>query len=295
MVIKINYNIIAVLLSIVFVVSLCLLDVTVFAPAEAKVLAQQETVDLPVAMYHHLLKDSNRWGDYVISPSQFEEDLKFIQKQGYETVSAQQVADYVQKGIHLPSKPMLISFDDGYEGVYEYAFPLLKKYNMKAVFLIIGKHTDIFSKPDEKQSVNYGHASWDQLREMQQSGVFEIGNHTYNMHDSPGSARYGTKLNPGESLEHYETALKKDIGGLYNQISKEIGVPPVAFAYPFGAISPESKPILKDIGFSVIFTSEQKVNTLTKNSMENPIYLRRFNRPHSDSTYNYFTKLRVVK
>ncbi|WMJ21832.1 polysaccharide deacetylase family protein [Paludicola sp. MB14-C6] len=294
MIMKLNYNIIAVLLSIVFFISLCLLDVTIFTPAETKVDAKQDVVELPVAMYHQILKDYKRWGDYVIPPSQFEEDLKYIQQKGYTTVSAQQIMNYVNKGTPLPPKPMLITFDDGYEGVYEYAFPLLKKYNMKAVFAIIGKHTDIFSNPNEKQSVVYGHATWDQLREMQKSGVFEIGNHTYNMHDGPGNRRYGTKIRPGESIVDYKIALDKDVGALYKQIEKEIGVAPLVFAYPFGAICPESKPILKDIGFSIILTSEQKNNTLTRN-MATPIYLKRFNRPHSDSTSSYFKKFNEVK
>jgi peptidoglycan/xylan/chitin deacetylase (PgdA/CDA1 family) len=293
MVIKLNYNLIAVLLSILFVFSLCVLDETVFTSAEVEA-PKKEEVKLPVAMYHHLLEDPTRWNDYVISPKQFEEDLQFIQKQGYETVSAKQILDFVQNNTPLPEKPILITFDDGFQGVYEYAYPLLKKFNMKAVLSIIGKQTDRFSNPDEKQSVTYGHIPWDELREMQQSGVFEIGNHTYNLHGGSNADRFGIKKKFGESLAEYEATIQLDVGGLNLQIENELGEYPIVFAYPYGKISNESKPILHDLGFQILLTCEERVNKLSPNA-ETPLILKRFNRSSSYSTYSYFKKLGIVE
>ncbi len=253
---------------------------------------EDTTVKLPVAMYHHILKDTARLGDYVISPTQFEEDLKYIQKSGYQTISTTELLEFIEQGTPLPEKPILITFDDGYESVHEYAYPLLKKYDMKAVVAIIGKHTDVFSKEEQGKHINYSHLSWNQLREMQQSGVFEIQNHSYDMHGDQSCKRFGTKIKRGESEEQYNVALEKDVGGLSQQIEREIGIKPILFAYPFGIICKESKPILKELGFKIILSCEEKVNKL-KSYSDTPIYLKRYNRASRYSTFNYFKKMGV--
>ena len=99
------------------------------------------SVSLPVLMYHHILESSSRLGDYVISPQQFEADLQFLSVHGYQTVTVLDILRLVQTGGPLPEKPVLITFDDGYESTYAYAFPLLKKYGMTAVVSIIGSYT----------------------------------------------------------------------------------------------------------------------------------------------------------
>lgn len=184
----------------------------------------------------------------------------------------------------------MITFDDGYESVHEYAFPILKKYEMKAVISIIGKQTDIFSNPDEPRHINYSHVSWDQLREMKESGIFEIENHSYDMHGSGrNGGRYGIRIKKGESAEDYKKALTNDIGGLQEKMEKELSEKPLVFAYPFGALCKESKPILKEQGFKLILVCEEKVNHIEKGA-ELPISVRRYNRASRYSTYEYFKK-----
>lgn len=294
MVIKINYNIVAFLLSIVFVIAVFAVDYSISAgagSAEKTTAAQadEDVVDLPVLMYHHLSTSASRIGDYVISPEQFENDLKHIKQGGYQTITGKQLIAFLENGAALPPKPILITFDDGYESVYAYAFPLLKKYEMCAVMSIIGKHTDIFSNPDEPRGINYSHASWNQLREMQESGIFEIGNHSYDMHSNAKGKRFGIRINPGEGEADYRQALLKDIGELSDMFEKELGDRPDIFAYPFGALCKESKPILTELGFKLILTCEEKVNHLSPN-MSLPVSIKRFNRSGKYSAYEYFSK-----
>ena len=251
------------------------------------------SVSLPVLMYHHILESSSRLGDYVISPQQFEADLQFLSVHGYQTVTVQDILHFVQTGGPLPEKPVLITFDDGYESTYAYAFPLLKKYGMTAVVSIIGSYTELFSNPDEPRHLNYSHLSWEQLREMLDSGVFEVGNHTTDMHkDGVNGKRYGIRIKKGETKESYRSALLTDIGGLNDRMAEELGMRPSIFAYPFGALCKESKPILNELGFSVILTCEEKVNTLTPQS-DMPLVLKRFNRAHRYTSEQYFAKLGI--
>ena len=106
------------------------------ADAEAKV---EDRIDLPIIMYHGLLKEEKRQGQFIISPNLFEQDLRYLQENGYTTVVIADLIAYVQDGKPLPEKPVMLTFDDGYYNNYLYAFPLLKQYNCKMVLSPIGR------------------------------------------------------------------------------------------------------------------------------------------------------------
>lgn len=250
-----------------------------------------EAVDLPVLMYHHILKSPKRWGDYVISPEQFEEDLKYIKAQGYTTVSVEEILDYLEEQKPLPKKPILITFDDGYESTYAYAFPLLQEYQMKAVVSIIGKYTDFYSGNVTK-NVSYSHANWTQLKEMVDSGLIEIGNHTYDLHKSGAGERKGIQKLPEESDEAYCRLLTEDVTALNQAISRELGYISDIFAYPFGTFSEECDPLLHELGFQVILICEEKVNHLTPGDYTHSEVLKlcRFNRSSGISSAKMFEK-----
>lgn len=251
------------------------------------------SVSIPVIMYHHILESSARLGDYVISPEQFESDLRYLCDHGYQTVTPDQLLDFVENGTPLPEKCVLITFDDGYESTYAYAFPLLQKYNMTAVISIIGIHTERFSDPNEPRHINYSHVSWDQLREMTESGVFTVGNHTTNLHnDGTNGSRKGIVIRSGEEESDYCEAVAGDLAALNRRIEEELGAAPAVFAYPFGALCKESKPILSELGFSIILTCEEKVSTVTQGQTL-PVTLCRFNRAHRYSDAAFFKKLGI--
>lgn len=247
-------------------------------------------ITLPVLMYHHILNDSSKINDYVITTWQFEDDLRYIQQKGYNTISIAELIAFIEGEGDLPENPILITFDDGFESFYSYAFPLLKKYNAKAVVSIIGKHTDIFSNPEEPHGINYSHLSWDEIKELSQSGLVEIGNHTYDLHGEKSTARFGVKKKQSENEEQYKNVLLEDIGGLNEKIIETTGSNPLVFAYPFGVMTDKSKEVLEELEFKVALTCEEKVNTV-KIGSNYPCYLKRFNRSGKYQTYKYFKKM----
>lgn len=210
---------------------------------------------------HHCLEEE-RLGKWVISVSEFENDLKYIQAQGYTTIVVQDLLDHYQKGTPLPEKPIMITIDDGHLSTYTYLYPLLKQYNMKAVLSIVGAYTDEYTETTDT-TVSYAYLSWDNVKELSDSGVIEIQNHSYNMH-STKNGHNGISRMGGESDEAYKKRFMEDIGGLQTAIQEHTGRTPTAFTYPFGYINEDSKPYIKELGFQVVFTCEERVNRLRK-------------------------------
>lgn len=249
----------------------------------------RKEIELPVLMYHHVLENSKLLGDYVITPQQLESDFQFLQQQGYTPIVVQQLIDYVKTGAALPEKPVIITFDDGYESNYAYAYPLLQKYNFKAVVSIYGTCTDSFSEKEDKH-LSYSHITWKEIQEMMDSGLVEFQNHTYNLHKNGKSERKGIKKLPGETVEQYQNMLREDLGKLQNEFLENTGTAPTAFVYPFGQLEKEADDVLKELGFQASFCCQEKLNTVTRD--EKCLWkLNRFNRPHSITTEEYFKKV----
>jgi peptidoglycan/xylan/chitin deacetylase (PgdA/CDA1 family) len=252
--------------------------------------AEESVQQLPVIMYHHLSENSTKLGDYTISPTQLESDLKKIQELGYTAISLSQLKSYYEDGTSLPEKSVLLTFDDGYYSVYVYAYPLLQQYQMPATCFILGYYTQMYSD-GEKQNVAYAHMTWDQLQEMEDSGLITLGSHSYNLHQLRGQgSRYGISINQGESNQAYCDAVLQDLTELSDAMYLHLGIYPDSFAYPFGAICKQSYSILEQMQFTFAFTCEEKVNQLNPDAQA-PILLGRYNRASSYSTDAFFKKL----
>ena len=244
-------------------------------------------VDLPIIMYHSILPYNVSRSKYIVSPKTLENDLAYLQQEHFTTVTMQDVIAYVKDGTELPSKPILITFDDGYYNNYVYAYPLFKKYNMKMMLSPIAHFSELFSEKDGGHET-YSHATWDQLSEMQQSGVVEIENHTYNLHSQKG--RLGAKKLKTENTQEYQVMLRKDLQQAQNLIKEHVGVDMNVFVYPFGAVSPEALPVIRSLGFEATLTCQAKMNVLT-HSENCLIGLGRFLRPPGESSAAYFRRI----
>ena len=246
-----------------------------------------EYIKVPIIMYHSILKDPARSNKYTITPAVLEEDLKYIKANGYETITISDLTSYVYDDKPLPPKPIILTFDDGHYNNYGYLYPLLEKYDMKAVISIVGSYTDKFSETDEA-NLNYSYLRWKDINELISSGRVEFQNHTYNLHDNT-HGRIGAKKKKGESDDEYKKILEEDINKLQNEFKENTGYVPTCFTYPFGGISNSSLDIIKELGFKASLSCEEGINKITKNP--NSLYLlKRYNRPSYVSTYNIFKK-----
>jgi len=258
---------------------ICTLSVVSKLFEKGPIPASGELTELSILMYHHVLKDASYWGKYVISPDEFEEDLRFLQRNGYKTVSLENVLDFVKKGKPLPKKAVMLTFDDGYLSFLSYIQPLLEKYDACAVLSVIGKSSDIYSDNQDKNPA-YAHVTWEDVKALAASKRVEIANHSYHMHET--GRRKGSMRRAGEDVAAYEELFMQDTLKNQTLIKKATGKQPVCYTYPFGFISKETIPVLKEMDYLITLSCTEGVNYLS-GAEEELFGLKRFNRPHGKS------------
>jgi len=248
-----------------------------------------ETLKVPIIMYHSILNDYKKTGTYIITPAQFEKDLIYLTQHNYHTITTQELINYVYYNSDIPFNPIILTFDDGHYNNYNYVYPLLKKYNMKASISIIGIESDRFSQEGSILNNNYSYLTWSQIKELSDSGVIEILNHTYNMHTS--STGISKKYN--QSSETYEAKLSEDILLLDKKIKYYTGKCNETFTYPFGAAPKYAWPIIKELGFKASLSCTEGINYITHNP--DCLYLlKRINRPTGVNSKDFFEKNGIV-
>ena len=250
--------------------------------------SDSDEVTLPIIMYHSINEKNDKDSDYIVSPKLFEKDLAYIKKKGYTPVFMKDVISYVEGDGKLPKKPIVISFDDGYFNNYYYAYPLLRKYDMKAVISIVGRMSDEFTQnPDE--NLFYAHLTWDHILEMHLSGYWEIQNHSYDCHTY--TKRNGVSQMPKETDKDYREFLSSDIWRLQDKIIYVTGLAPNTFTYPFGAFSENTDQIIKDMGFKATLSCIEGISTIRKGDMQSLYRLKRHLRKPETPPEEFFTFL----
>jgi peptidoglycan/xylan/chitin deacetylase (PgdA/CDA1 family) len=221
--------------------------------------------DIPIITYHKI-SNKKEFGLTTVSKTQFDYQMRFLSSKGYKTICFKDLTSKKE----LPEKPIIITFDDGYENVYHNATPIMEKYGYKAVIFVV---TDYLGKYNLWEAVpfqqRFKHLSKDQILKMREQD-HEIASHG-KMH------QYLPFLN--------QLALYEEIKGskvFLEQILKE---KIISFCYPYGRYSEETVKIVKEAGYKYA-TSNVKID----NGGYNPFSLKRRSIYSTDSLRAFKTK-----
>ncbi len=187
-------------------------------------------IKTPIFIYHsvrpYIQGESVMQDRFDITPELFEEQLVYLKDHGFTPITPDALVTDIKMSTTTPvANPVLLTFDDGWENQYKYAFPLLKKYHMVATFYV-------YTKPIDAKNVHY--ISWDQLKEMDAAGM-TIGSHTL----SHPLLKHST---PAE--------VKKEIFESKKVLEEELGKSVLHFAQPFGFTSPEIETQIQEAGYA---------------------------------------------
>jgi peptidoglycan/xylan/chitin deacetylase (PgdA/CDA1 family) len=229
---------------------------------------------IPILMYHHVVEEGNETNKITITTKRFEEDIEYLKDKGYTVISFKELIAYSDGKENLPDKPIIITFDDGYEDNYKNAYPILKKNNIKATIFVVGSRIGITNFNDDSR---YSYMSWDQAKEMYESGLIEIQPHSYDLHYYKESLKHGQGVLPKikeNKKEHHDRFLN-DTEKVMKFIKDNVGSDSYVYAYPYGKYVLTNEEVLKELDFKITLTTQSQYADIS-----NGLYgLKRINVP----------------
>lgn len=236
---------------------------------------------LTVIGYHEVTDDKDALiPQYSVTTAHFEEQVRYLQKNGFHFISVDQLLKAHQGKISLPEKPVLLTVDDGYENFYQNVYPFVKANKVPVVLAVVGS----WLEPKPNQMVNFGDEeiarnkilTWAQLKEMSQSGYVEIASHSYNLHRGIIGNPQGNS-EPAATTRFYDAKTKTYEGdGAYakriyddlkknNDLIKAHGIPsPRVMVWPYGRYNLETVRIAKELGMPITVSLD-----------DGPVYLKK--------------------
>ena len=240
---------------------------------------QEISACVPVLLYHEIDPAADGSNGAVISPETFENHIRALAENGYTAVSPEELTAYVEHGGTLPEKPVLITFDDGYQSNYDYAYPVLKKYGMKATIFVIGSSAGKDEYKDTGQPI-IPHFGAEEAREMTDSGLISIQSHTYDLHQAAayetGTVRENMAPLPGEDEWDYADMLADDTEKERQLILSLTGEEPFALAYPEGRYTELTTSVLVQLGVKITFTTQPGGNTVIRGLPQSLLEMNRY-------------------
>lgn len=192
-----------------------------------------------VLMYHHispLPDEEDEQFLFTVSPDMFARQLEFLKQNGYTPLSQQDLHRAFTAGQTDIPKPVMLTFDDGHADNYTNLFPLLKQYRVPALIFLITQRVG-----------TAGYLTWEQVREMHQSGLVAFGSHTC-------SHRRLRSLSDEEIWQ--EITQSKKI------LEEKLGAPVLSFCYPYGAggFDERVRPKVLQAGYLFDFSTKKGIN-----------------------------------
>jgi peptidoglycan/xylan/chitin deacetylase (PgdA/CDA1 family) len=224
---------------------------------------------VPVLMYHHVCPHP---GLVTVSPETFEEHIAYLARKKYHALAADEFLEFLQGKRALDGRNVLITFDDGYLDNYVYAYPILKRYGLKAtIFTITGLMGDgaarvhlsagkmLPATPDHracKAAVAAGRADevmlrWSEIEAMEASGAVEIHSHTH-------SHLRWDQLHPDKAQRL--AAVEADLMASHAALKSRLGKDSRHLCWPWGYFEPEYQGIAAGAGFAAQYATARGVN-----------------------------------
>lgn len=167
---------------------------------------------LTVIGYHEITDTKNALiPQYAVTTQQFTEHVDWLQKNGFHFITVDQLIRAHQGKAALPTKPVLLTVDDGYQSFYQNAYPVIKAKKIPVVLAVVGS----WLEPKAGQKVDFSGEeiprdkilSWGELKEMQDSGFVEIASHSYHLHRGITGNPQGNS-EPAATTRFYDVKLK---------------------------------------------------------------------------------------
>ncbi len=213
------------------------------------------TARVPILVYHNF--NPTVPGSMSLTPARFEEQLKWLKENDYTVISLQDLVSYLRGEKNaLPEKPVVITADDGWESVYTYLVPLAKKYQMPVT---------LFIYPSTISSGKHA-MTWEQLKTLQKTGLFDIQSHTYS---HPNFKQEKKHLSP----EQYQHFVHRELVNSKKILEEKMGTKITLLAWPFGIYDPYLEQEAANAGYLMAFSIDARPAKSSDRAMAEPRYM----------------------
>lgn len=212
-------------------------------------------MSIPILMYHHILQNDS----FIASSIEnFDKQMAFLRLNDFRTISSETLLLYKQKKMKLPKKSVMITFDDGWRDNFVYAYPILKKYNLRATLFVATEWIEMASAKEapfmplkhnqaKKEIITNPRAvvcNWEELEQMRD--VFDIHSHTHSHRDFYFNKQYRWR-------EEFELSKKL--------LKQRLGIHTTQLCWPRGKFDSELLSLAKESGYDTFYTTKRGVNT----------------------------------
>jgi len=205
---------------------------------------------------------------YAVSTGNLIAHFRWLKDNGFSPVSIDQLTAAREGTANLPAKPVLLTFDDGLQSVYTHVFPLLKLFGYPAVVSLVTSWIEsdrsVLYAGRELQASDF--LSWDQIRELQESGLVEIASHSHDLHRGVRGNPQGNEQPAAvtriyfdgayESAAQHEQRIRDDLARSTRAILQQTGRSPRVMTWPYGAFDAKAALIAAEYGMQVSMTLE---------------------------------------
>jgi peptidoglycan/xylan/chitin deacetylase (PgdA/CDA1 family) len=193
----------------------------------------------------------------TITTPVFEAQMKYLHDNGYKVIPLRRLVDYYRGKAAAPGpKSVVIAEDDAHKSVYSDMLPIIKKYHYPVT---------VFVYPSAISNAKYA-MTWDQLRELTKTGLFDVQSHTY-WH--PNFKKERRKLSQAALDELVMMQLKKSKSRLEAEIGSRVDM----LAWPFGIYDDYLLHKAAEAGYGATFTIERRHATASDSVLKLPRYL----------------------
>jgi len=214
----------------------------------------------------------------AVSTTRLISHFAWLKDHGYHVVSIDDLINAGSGQKALPEKAVLITFDDGLKSIYTRVYPLLKVFNYPVVVGLVGA----WLEGDDNLLVKYGprdlrkkdFLTWEQIKELNQSGLVEFASHSYNLHvgvlanpqgnmqPAPSARIYDPGSRTYEDDNAYKKRITADLRQNIELIKKHLGQEPRVMVWPYGKYNRTSAEIATSLGMTINLTLEPKINRI---------------------------------
>lgn len=212
-------------------------------------------INIPILCYHNF--NPTKPGSMNLKPQTLETQIQWLKENGYTIIPLKEAVAYLEgKRDSLPPKSIVISADDGWQSVYTYMFPIVKKYQIPVTLFIY----------PETISSGKNAMTWDELKELQQTGLFDIQGHTY-WH--PNFKQEKKRL----SAENYDKFVKNQLVKSKQILEEKLGKTITLLAWPFGIYNDYLEAAAEKAGYEMAFTIDYRTANRSFRAMAQPRFM----------------------